>query len=79
MLEGHPMPASAPPPGDSKGASMWEGFGGSTRVPGGGGKQQGGASGKQQQECRICLEPDQQEVLVSACGCSGTQQWAHYG
>lgn len=28
-------------------------------------------------ECRICLESENQEGMISPCGCSGTSKWVH--
>lgn len=40
---------------------------------------QDGAGPEEIRECRICLSADEQSKIISACKCSGTQRWTHYG
>ncbi|KAF5835683.1 hypothetical protein DUNSADRAFT_7011 [Dunaliella salina] len=42
-------------------------------------KGSGVLKGEDARECRVCLSADEQNQMVSACACSGTQKWAHYG
>uniref|UniRef100_A0A6S8GYL8 RING-CH-type domain-containing protein n=1 Tax=Dunaliella tertiolecta TaxID=3047 RepID=A0A6S8GYL8_DUNTE len=42
-------------------------------------KGSGVLKGEDARECRVCLSADDQNQMVSACACSGTQKWAHYG